>query len=56
MNEHEGEICDDLDASIFSGDSFHNEAALRELEHYLARWQRGVAAIREMLTTPDDEV
>lgn len=49
MNEHESEVCDDLDASLFSGDAFHDEAALRELEHYLARWNREAARIRKML-------
>lgn len=49
MNEHEAEVCDDLDASLFSGDAFYDEQALRELEHYLARWNRRVAEIRENL-------
>lgn len=49
MNEHEAEVCDDLDASIFTGDSFHDEEALRELEHYLARWTREAARIRQVL-------
>jgi hypothetical protein len=50
VNEHEAEVCDDLDASIFTGDSFYDEEALRELEHYLARWTREAARIRKMLS------
>lgn len=49
MNEHEAEVCDDLDASLFSGDAFYDEEALRELEHYLARWTRRAVEIRELI-------
>lgn len=49
MNEHEAEVCDDLDASLFSGDSFYDEYALQALERYLARWQRRAAEIRACL-------
>lgn len=49
MNEHEAEVCDDLDASIFTGDCFYDEDALRELEHYLGRWNREAARIRQVL-------
>lgn len=50
MNQHEAEVCGDLDASLFSGDAFYEQAALRELEHYLARWQRRAAEIRKVLS------
>ena len=33
----------------YSGDSFHNAAALERLEWYMARWQKEVAVIREQL-------
>lgn len=49
MNQHESEVCDDLDASLFSGDAFYDKEALRELEHYLTRWQRRALEIREMI-------
>lgn len=50
MNQYEAEVCDDLDASLFSSDAFYDDEALRELEHYLARWQRRAAEIRKVLS------
>lgn len=55
MNKHEADVCDDLDASIFSGDAFHDADALRELEHYLTRWNREAARIRKALEEPGEQ-
>ncbi len=43
------ELFDQIDAGFFSGDSFRNEAALKEVEDYLGRWQREIVSIRECL-------
>ena len=32
--------CDNIDAALFSGDQFMNPCAIKELEHFIARWQR----------------
>jgi len=41
------EICDSLDAALFSGDDFFNPDSLKELEEYLARWQRRIEEIKK---------
>jgi hypothetical protein len=40
---------DAIDAGFFSADTFHSDAAIARAEWYMARWQREIARIREML-------
>ena len=48
------EAIDEIDAAFFSGDQFHDDAALQEIERFLIRWGKEVANIREMLNEPID--
>jgi len=48
MLEHIEIACDEIDAAMFSGDSFNNEQNTKELEYYLDRWTREIENIREM--------
>lgn len=41
------EAFDEIDAAVFSGDSFHDPDNLAELERYIARWSREIAVIRK---------
>lgn len=44
------DLCDELDSSVFSGDSLHNKKALEEFQNYLKRWTREADRIEEMLS------
>jgi hypothetical protein len=46
---HTEEYFDAIDAGFFSGDTFHNEDALDRFAWYVARWQREIINIRELL-------
>lgn len=43
------EICDSLDAAIFSGDGFLDPVAIKELREYMARWERGLKEHEDVL-------
>lgn len=41
------EAFEEIDAAVYSGDSFHDEKNLEELERYILRWQREAKRIRD---------
>lgn len=41
------EAFDEIDAALFTGDTFRDKAYLTELEDMLSRWQRGIKEIKE---------
>jgi hypothetical protein len=43
------EALDQLDAGFFSGDCFHSNEAMARARHYMARWERKMKDISEML-------
>lgn len=43
------EAIDEIDAAFFSGDCFHNEDSLKEIERMLIRWAKEASNIREIL-------
>lgn len=45
---------DTIDTAIFSGVSFHNWAAIAELEYYMARWQREINRTKELMYNDPD--
>ncbi len=45
----------ELDAAIFSGDTFFNTENLEELKRVLARWQRKIPDLEEISRVIDDE-
>ena len=49
MNTQIEEMLDELDAAIFTGDSFYSFRALNILEDYLERWMREVKNIKEAI-------
>jgi hypothetical protein len=49
------EAIQEIDAAFFSGDSFHDEAELKEIERFLIRWGKKVANIHEMLNERSEE-
>ena len=53
MDRFTQKACDEIDASIFSGDTFHDQRAITEMEEYLARWTRGLAEIKTLLQNED---
>lgn len=46
---HTEQLFDAIDAGFFSGATFYNEDALARFEWYVARWQREVVSIRQVL-------
>ena len=49
LNRHAAKSINELDAAVFSGDSFFEIEAIETLENYLARWQRGLNEHRASL-------
>ena len=43
------EFCDNLDASIFTGDGLYDEKSLEEFDEYLQRWIREISKIRSFI-------
>jgi len=41
------EHADHIDAAMFTGDTFHDQAARDWLRDMMARWERGLAAIED---------
>lgn len=47
MNEELQRYCDEIDAAIFSGDTFNSPTARLELRAYLERWSRELDSLRD---------
>lgn len=45
MDQYLERLCDELDASVFSGDGLHNLDAAKEFRKYLERWGRELDSI-----------
>lgn len=46
------EATDTIDAAIFTGDTFFDEAARIELRRLMARWERGLKGFDDMCNEP----
>lgn len=46
---------DEIDAAVFSGDSFHNEEAADELDRMMERWASELGHIRARLAQDEEE-
>ncbi|WNL50704.1 hypothetical protein RPALISO_117 [Ruegeria phage RpAliso] len=46
---------EEIDAALFSGDTFHSPDNLKVLENHLARWQRGAASVHQLLNESDED-
>ncbi len=51
FNELEEGAIDEIDAALFTGDTFLNKDNIRRMREYLARWERG---LQEMESIVDD--
>ena len=49
MNPEATDLCENLDAALFSSDSFHTTASVTEMREYLERWKRQIDTIAEQL-------
>jgi len=48
MNEYLDDLCDQIDASMFSGDKFLKEENRKGLQEYIDRWQREMKRLEEI--------
>lgn len=57
MNIHSNVLnaFEEIDAALFSGDSFYNLSNLKELEKFLFRWEKRKNEIRESILTEMEE-
>jgi hypothetical protein len=44
------DACDQIDAGIFSSDAFHSEEAIARLREFMARWERGLKEVEEIIS------
>ena len=54
MSFNEKRALEEVDAMIFSGDILYRTKAREELQYYLARWQRAIAAHDPMNDEPEE--
>ena len=50
MNAHLIDACEEIDAAMFSGDSFLEENNRKELKEYIERWQRAMKSYETIET------
>jgi len=50
MNEYQ-RLMEEMDAALFSGDTFYSPEAVTELRENLARWKRKIDEIAEFLNS-----
>lgn len=43
------ELCDSIDAAVFSGDSLYNRESISEFRQLLERWERGLKDIESVI-------
>ena len=41
---------DEIDAAVWSGDMFHNRANIAAFREMMARWERGLREVEDILT------
>ena len=41
---------DEIDAAVWSGDMFHNRANVAAFREMMARWERGLREVEDILT------
>ena len=55
MHPNVKQAFNEIDAAIFSGDTFFNAENLAELKRMIARWQAKLPDLDEMADAADDE-
>lgn len=51
MNTEASDICENLDAALFSSDIFFTTQSVMEFREYLERWKQQIDAIAEQLNS-----
>jgi len=46
MKKWAQDACNQIDAGLFSGDTFNDEKSLQELEYYMLRWSRQLTSLK----------
>jgi hypothetical protein len=46
---------DDIDACVWSGDTFHNHENIRAFREMMARWERGLQEAEAIVTEMENE-
>ena len=46
---------DEIDAAIWSGDTFHNKYAIKEFRAMMARWERGLQEAERIVEEFENE-
>jgi hypothetical protein len=46
---------DEIDAALFSGDTFHDEEAIEDFRRMMERWERRLVEIKSILDEDLDE-
>jgi len=49
------EDCEGISAALGTGDQFMNPCAIKELETYIAIWQRGLEEFKDLIEQEKDE-
>jgi len=55
MDRMAEEVCDAVDAMVFTGDALLNRENLKEFREYLARWTRGANEHEETIKVMEEE-
>lgn len=55
MRDYIYNACEEIDASVFSGDAFYDKEHRKQLREYMARWTRELMAIEESLGEEEEE-
>lgn len=53
MNKHVENACEEIDAAMFSGDSFLDEENRKGLIEYMERWTRELKSIDTMVNSEE---
>ena len=56
LSKYVDDLCDSVDAAVFTGDSLYNQKAINDFKAYLSRWTREVARLETSLASNSDEV
>lgn len=46
---------DEIDAAVWSGDTFHNHENIRAFRDMMARWEKGLRQAEDILTEIENE-
>lgn len=56
MDGYTEALCDELDATVFSGDSLHDADSIKQFKEFLGRWGREAEVIEKTLETAERKI